>query len=53
MKTGRYELVIEWANGDRDVYTYDTKDQAEKSQFGMRMALGDQIGWIGIRPELT
>ena len=47
-----YELVIEWANGDRDVYEYATKELAEKAKEGMKMALGNQIAWMGTRRKV-
>ena len=50
--TGEYELVVVWANGDRDVYgRYDSADAAEQSGANMRMALGNQIAWCGVREK--
>jgi len=51
--TGEYELVVVWANGEKDVYGgYDSADAAEQSGANMRMALGNQIVWCGVRPVL-
>lgn len=51
--TGEYELVVVWANGEKDVYGgYDSADAAELSGAMMRMALGNQITWYGVRPVL-
>ena len=49
----KYELVVVWENGDKDVYEYDSMIQAESSGEGMKMALGDQIAWYGVRPVLN
>lgn len=44
-----YELVIIWSNGDKDVYTYATEEEAEQGGRGMVMALGSQVAWCGVR----
>lgn len=46
----RYELVVIWENGDKDVYEYDSRDRAEQCGDGMKTALGNQIAWYGVRP---
>lgn len=48
-----FELVVVWETGDRDVYKYDSRDSAERHGRDMKMALGDQIAWYGIRKELN
>lgn len=53
MRTGKYELVVVWENGEKDVYTYDTKAQADKAGEGMKTALGGQIEWCGTRPQMN
>lgn len=50
--TGKYELVIVWSNGDKDIYEYDTKEKATSAGDGMKMALGNQIEWYGVRPQI-
>ena len=45
----RYELVVVWDNGDKDVYGYDSEEEALKAGHGMKMALGNQIKWFGVR----
>lgn len=45
-----YELVIIWSNGDKDIYQYSTREEAEKAELGMRFALGNQIVWSCVRP---
>ena len=50
MKTGDYELVIVWANGEKDIYVYASEEDAEDGRAGMLMALGQQIAWAGTRP---
>ena len=44
-----YELVVVWANGERNYYPYFTKSEAENGELAMLMAFGNQIRWTGIR----
>ena len=44
-----YELIIIWSNGDKNVYQYLTREDAEQGKRNMEMAFGNQIGWAGIR----
>jgi hypothetical protein len=39
MRTGKWELVIVWANGDKNVYTYRNEAEAKKGMRSMKMAL--------------
>lgn len=43
------ELVIIWESGEKDVYQYDSYEEAVKHEIGMRMVFGNQITWSGIR----
>lgn len=45
----KYELVIIWADGEKSVYEYASREEAERGESGMKMALGNQISWSGIR----
>jgi len=45
----KYELVIIWSNGDKNVYQYHTREEAEIGERNMRMANGNQIAWSGVR----
>lgn len=44
-----FELVVIWENGDKDIYPYETREAAEHGAENMRMALGNQIQWTGVR----
>lgn len=44
-----YELVIIWSNGEKNVYQYPTRDEAEIGEKNMWMANGNQIEWSGVR----
>lgn len=46
---GKWELVIVWDTNDTDVYEYDTREKAEVAGRNMKMALGNQIAWYGVR----
>lgn len=50
--TGKYELVIIWATGGKDIYIYDSEEAAQDGQAGMMLALGKQISWSCIRPQI-
>ena len=43
-----YELIIIWSTGEKEVYQYTTREEAEKTELGMRTAFGNQIEWTGI-----
>jgi hypothetical protein len=45
----KWELVIVWETGEQDIYEYETEQEAEAAGRGMRIALGNQIGWYGVR----
>jgi hypothetical protein len=45
----RYELVVIWATGEKDIFPYNSREEAERGENGMLMALGNQISWTGIR----
>lgn len=44
------ELVIVWWNGEKNVWQYENEEQAEEVAKGMKIALGEQVSWYGIRP---
>ena len=51
METGKYELVVVWSTGEKDIFGgYDSKEAAEKCGANMRIALGEQVQWYGARP---
>ena len=45
----RWELVVVWDTGETDVYGYETETEARAAGAGMKMALGNQVEWYGIR----
>ena len=44
-----YELIIIWETGEKEIYSYPTRDMAEKTEREMRKVFGNQISWTGIR----
>lgn len=44
-----WELVVIWDNSDKDIYKYNTEQEAENAAQGMRKAFGTQIQWAGVR----
>lgn len=53
MFTGKYELVILYTNGTREVYTYKDRQSAEKAEENMHMACGNQIAWSCTRQQFA
>lgn len=47
----RYELVVIWTTGEKEVIECKDREHAEKAERNMRMAFGNQIGWTGIREK--
>jgi len=43
-----YKLTIIWYTGEKEIYDYTTREEAEKAELGMRMVFGNQIEWSGI-----
>ena len=48
-----YELVVIWSNGDKDIYEYNSEDKAIEASEGMKVALGNQIAWTGVRRKVV
>jgi hypothetical protein len=44
-----YEAIIIWDTGEKEIYQYNTKEEAERCCQGYRMAFGKQIAWTGTR----
>lgn len=44
-----YELIIIWTDGDKNVYPYQTEEEARYGERNMRMAFGNQVSWAGVR----
>jgi hypothetical protein len=42
-------LVVIWVTGEKEVYSYNSKEDAEEAERGFWMAFGNQISWTGIR----
>ena len=59
METGKYELVIIWEipvadtteYNDKDIWEYDTREEAEEAEKCMHKVLGNQIQWSCVRPQ--
>lgn len=48
---GKYELVIVWDSGEKEVHEYKTKEEAEKAMAGMYMAFGHHQLWCCVREK--
>lgn len=50
MRTGKYELVMIWETGEKEVHEFLTEDQATRSEIGIKQAFGEQV-WTCVRPQ--
>jgi len=53
MRTGRYELVLIWSTGDKDIYEYESREDAYAAAENMIVANGTQISWWCVREQLN
>lgn len=44
-----YQAVIIWETGEKEVHSYETREQAEKAVQGYHIAFGNQVQWAGVR----
>lgn len=44
----KYELIVIWETGEREVHEYNNREEAKKAEQGYETAFGNQISWIGI-----
>ena len=47
----KYELVIIWETGEKEVHEYESQELAEQAERGYNNAFGKQIEWSGVRPQ--
>ena len=47
----RYELVVIWSDGDKEVYAYRNREKTERTAQEMKKVFGNQISWIGVREK--
>lgn len=52
MRTGKFELVIIWSNGDKEIWEYQMEEEAKEVEEGMYVAVGNQISWSCVRPQM-
>ena len=45
----RYELVVIWETGEKEVIPFSNEDKAKVIERGYHKAFGKQIQWTGIR----
>ena len=45
----RYELVVIWETGEKEVHEYTNILEAKMVKHGYEVAFGKQIQWTGIR----
>lgn len=53
MRTGKYELVLVWDDGAKQVLEFVSEDAANKALNNYKTAFGNQVAWCGVRPQIT
>lgn len=46
----KYELVIIWETGEKDIFLYGSREEAEKIEKGYKIAFGRQV-WTCINEK--
>ena len=45
----KYELIVIWETGEREVFEYDSEKEAREACNDFRMIFGNQVTWAGTR----
>lgn len=51
MEKYKFELVVVWSTGEKEVHKYITEQEAEQGAENMRIAFGSQV-WVCVRPAM-
>ena len=49
----KYELIVIWETGEKEIFEYATEEEAQESCNDFRMIFGNQVSWAGIRRITT
>lgn len=47
----KYELVVIWNDGQKEIHEYPTYEDAESVGRGYKIAFGNQVEWYGVRAK--
>ena len=47
----KYELVVIWSDGQKEIHEYPTYEDAENVGRGYKIAFGNQVEWYGVRKK--
>ena len=47
-----YELVVVWDDQTRNVWEYDTREEAESAGWHIKFLFGMSVVWYGVRPKV-
>lgn len=47
----RYELIIIWEDGSKNIYEYENRSDAQAGEQNFVTAFGNQVSWHGIREK--
>lgn len=47
----KFELVVIWETGEKDIFEYENEREAEQAGANMTKAFGRQISWVGTRQK--
>lgn len=44
----RYNLIVVWDTGEKEVFPYETEEEAERAEKGYKTAFGNQVSFTCI-----
>ena len=53
MKTGKYELVVVWSDGEKTINEYESKAEAKQAEQGYKTVFGNQVSWSCVRDQIA
>lgn len=48
----KYELVVVWYTGEKEIYEYDSETEAEQGEENMYLAFGRHQLWCCVRKKI-
>lgn len=45
----KYELIIIWETGEKEIFEYATEEEAQESCNDFKYIFGNQVSWAGTR----
>ena len=49
----KYELIVIWETGEKEIFEYATEEEAQKACNDFRTIFDNQVTWAGIRKRIN